>query len=216
MPAPTATLYILSTMAVVVVMVWAAVGGRLSAEAATTAMPAIFALGVTTALSRLAMFSGVKFLGSLQTAVLAIAEIGVALALAFVLLGDRLTTIQTLGVGLLTLSLLLIRPSDFKVQVFNPGTLLLRDMTHVQFQRIAFHRAFGTDDHDNEYGTMATLSTAELQAIQKMMGANTKIDPFPLSKTNAYGGMDLAAFLDASDADTLHSRSGGDNPAKAG
>ena len=216
MPAPTATLYILSTMAVVVVMVWAAVGGRLTAEASAAAMPAIVALAITTALSRLAMFSGVKFLGSLQTAVLSIAEIGVALALAFVLLGDRLTTIQSLGVGLLSASLLFIRPSDFKIQVFNPGTLLLRDMTHVQFQRIAFHRAFGTVDHDNEYGTMATLSTAELQAIQKMMGANTSVDPFPLSKTNAYGGVDLAAFLEATDADTLHSRPNDDTPAKAG
>ena len=216
MPAPTATLYILSTMAVVVVMVWAAVGGRLSAEASAAAMPAIVALAVTTALSRLAMFSGVKFLGSLQTAVLSIAEIGVALALAFVLLGDRLTTIQSLGVGLLTTSLLFIRPSDFKMQVFNPGTLLLRDMAHVQFQRIAFHRAFGTVDHDNEYGTMATLSTAELQAIQKMMGASTSVDPFPLSKTNVYGGVDLATFLEATDADTVHSRPSDDAPAKAG
>src|SRR5690606_17005507 len=125
--------------------------------AAVTAMPPIVLLAITTALSRLAMFAGVKFLGSLQTAVVAIAEIGVALALAFVFLGDRLTPVQTLGVVLLGASLLLIRASDFKIRAFNPGALLVRDMAHVQFQRIAFHRAFGTAEHDNEYGTMATL-----------------------------------------------------------
>lgn len=201
MPAPTATLYIISSMAVIVVMVWAAVGGRPADAALASAMPPIVLLAVTTALSRLAMFAGVKFLGSLQTAVVAIAEIGVALTLAFIFLGDRLTSMQTLGVGLLAASLLLIRPGDFKIKAFNPATLLMRDMQHIQFQRIAFHRAFGTAEHDNEYGTMMTLTGDELLAIQRMMGANSSVDPFPLSRTAGYS-VDLTAFLEAEHDDT--------------
>jgi uncharacterized membrane protein len=213
MPAPTATLYIVSSMAVVVVMVWAAVGGSITESIAPTALGPIVLLAITTALSRLAMFSGVKFLGSLQTAVVAIAEIGVALALAFVFLGDRLTSLQSVGVVLLTIGLLMIRPGDFKIRSFNPAALLMRDMHHIQFQRIAFHRAFGTAEHDNEYGTMATLTPDELLAIQRMMGAGSQVDPFPLSKANAYGGVDLATYLDSADAETVHTRPDADAPA---
>jgi hypothetical protein len=54
-------------------------------------------------------------------------------------------------------------------------------MAGVQFQRIAFHRAFGKAEHDNEFGVMAEISTTELQAIRKMMGANSPVDPFPLT-----------------------------------
>src|SRR5690606_14592778 len=106
----------------------------------------------------------------------------------------------TVGVGLLAASLLLIRPGDFKIRAFNPGALLLRDMQHIQIQRIAFHRAFGSAEHDNEYGTMATLSTAELQAIQRMMGASANVDPFPLSRTKGYS-VDLTALLEAVDGE---------------
>src|SRR5690606_42146205 len=56
----TATLYILTSMAVLVVMVWAAVGQRLSPDAMATASGPILALAISTALSRLTMFSGVK------------------------------------------------------------------------------------------------------------------------------------------------------------
>ena len=68
-------------------------------------------------------------------------------------------------------------------------------------------------DDDNEYGTMSTLSTAELQAIQKMMGASASVDPFPLSKANAYGGVDLTAFLEPANAETQPSP---DTPTQAG
>jgi drug/metabolite transporter (DMT)-like permease len=172
MPPATAAVYILSAMAVVVVMVWAAVGQRLTSLDQVRAMSVpILALAATTALSRIAMFSGVKLLGSLQTAVVAIGEIGVSLALAYLALGERLTTLQWLGVGVLALSLLFIRPRDFRVQTVNPSALLVHDMASVQFQRIAFHRAFGRPHHDNEQQSMAKLTTAELRLIQQMMGA---------------------------------------------
>ncbi len=203
MPPPTVTLYVLSTMGVVVVMVWAAVSEPISVEVLNAAAVPIVILGVTTALSRLAMFASVSVFGSLRTAIIAIAEIGVALVLAYFVLGDRLTTIQTAGVALLMFSLILIRANDLLPRGFNPNALLVADMANVQFQRIAFHRAFGKPDQDNEVGVMASVTTAELQAIRQMMGVNNKpVDPFPIR--NSRGGMsvDLSAFLDSTDAPT--------------
>ncbi len=183
MPPPTAALYILTTMAVLVVMVWAAVGQRLSGAALELSLAPILALGVSTALSRVVMFAGVKLLGGLQTAIVAVGEIGVALVLAFIVLGDRLTPTQWIGVGLISATLLLIRSSDFRAQLINPSALVLGDLSSVQFQRIAFHRAFGKEQHDNEYGVMGRLTTGELRAIQQMMGVSGgPVDPFPLPK----------------------------------
>ena len=194
MPPTTATLYILSTMAVIVVMVWAAVGNSLSSAVLEAAFPPILILGVTTALSRLAMFASVSVFGSLRTAIIAVGEIAVALVLAYFVLGDRLTTIQVIGVGVLIFSMLLIRSTDLLPRGFNPNELLVHDMATVQFQRIAFHRAFGKAEHDNNSGVMGTITTAEMVAIQRMLGASNKpVDPFPISK----GGysVDLSAFL---------------------
>lgn len=201
MPPTTATLYILSTMAVVVVMAWAAVGkgNSITGTILEAAFPPIFILGITTAISRLAMFASVSVFGSLRTAIIAVAEIGVALALAFFVLGDRLTAPQVVGVGLLIFSMLLIRSTDLLPRGFNPNALLVHDMANVQFQRIAFHRAFGKAEHDNEYGVMSTLTTAELVAIQRMLGATNKpVDPFPMNKPNG-GSVDLTAFLNQED-----------------
>lgn len=196
MPPATATLYILTTMGVVVVMVWTAIGRRMPIDSIESALLPIIALGVTTALSRLSMFSGVRIFGSLQTAVIAIAEIGVALALAFFVLGDRLTEMQWLGVAILASTLLLIRPSDLLPRGFNPNALLVHDMSSIQFQRIAFHRAFGKGEHDNEFGVMGSLTTMELQAIQKMMGVTSApVDPFPISKNTYLSPEELANIL---------------------
>ena len=107
MPAPTVTLYILTSMAVLVSMVWVVLGKPMTPQVLESALPPILALAVTTALSRVALFSGVKIFGSLQTAVLALGEIGVALALAFAVLGDRLTPAQVVGIGFLTVSILM-------------------------------------------------------------------------------------------------------------
>ncbi|HEX2619391.1 MAG TPA: EamA family transporter [Phototrophicaceae bacterium] len=210
MPSQTVTLYILSTMAVVVTMVWLA---AIDMPRATTPLEwqaphmvqqlaiqmtdavrlipfqrgllPVIILGVTTALSRLAMFTGVKVLGSMQTAILAILEIGVALVLAFIFLDDRLKPIQVMGGGVLLLSLLLIRQKDLLPHGYNPSALVVANMASVQFQRIAFHRAFGTKELDNEAGTMSNVTTQEILAIQRMMGAQLGgIDPFPIGKTN--------------------------------
>ena len=181
-------------------MAWAAIGNSISTTVLETAFPPIFVLGVTTAISRLAMFASVSVFGSLRTAIIAVAEIGVALTLAFFVLGDRLTGPQVAGVGLLIFSMLLIRSTDLLPRGFNPNALLVHDMANIQFQRIAFHRAFGKAEHDNEYGVMSTLTTAELVAIQKMLGATNKpVDPFPMTKPSG-GSVDLSAFLDSQEA----------------
>lgn len=192
MPARTVTLYILTTMCVIVSMVWLALGQPLSADVIQDAVPPILLLGITTALSRLAMFVGVKALGGMQTAIVAITEIGVALTLAFIVLGDRLTGAQVVGVGILAVAMLLIRQRDLLPRGYNPNALIVANMASVQFQRIAFHRAFGTQETDNEAGTMGAITTQELFAIQRMMGAESgPIDPFPISKGRQ---INLAAF----------------------
>lgn len=169
MPAPTATLYILTTMAILVTVVWLAVGEPIPAGAIESALPPIILLGATTALSRLAMFAGVKFLGGMQTAVLAIAEIGVALMLSAVVLGDKLTSMQWAGVCVLFMGMLLIRQRDLLPRGYNPNALVVANMSSVQFQRIAFHRAFGTQEDDDEAGTMSNITTQEMVAIQRMI-----------------------------------------------
>ncbi|MEM9954101.1 MAG: DMT family transporter [Chloroflexota bacterium] len=189
MPAPTAALYILTTMGVVVTMVWLAVAPPMAQINIIPAMIAIVGLGVTTALSRLAMFASVKILGGMQTAIMAAAEIGVALVFAFILLGDQLTVGQWAGVALLMTSILLIRQKDLLPRGFNPNALIVANMSSVQFQRIAFHRAFGTSETDNSENTMGTITTQELLAIQKMMGAEVGgLDPFPIKKSQQFIG----------------------------
>ena len=185
MPAPTVTLYILTTMGLVVTMVWLAVGDPIPTPILEQALPPIVALGLTTATARLFLFAGVKILGGMQTAVLAITEIAVAIVLAVIFLGDRFTPIQTTGVIILFSGILLIRTKDLRAHGFNPNALVVANMASVQFQRIAFHRAFGTKDTDNESGIMAQLTTQELVAIGRMMGAESGgLDPFPIRKGN--------------------------------
>lgn len=191
MPAPTAALYILTTMGIIVTMAWLAVAPPLEAIVLQNAGGWIIALGITTAISRLAMFASVKILGGMQTAIMAAAEIGVALILALLLLGDSLTTEQWIGVAILMASILLVRQQDLLPHGFNPNSLIVANMSSVQFQRIAFHRAFGTNELDNLENTMGTITTQEMMAIQKMMGAQIGgLDPFPIGKTKYIMGMD--------------------------
>lgn len=182
MPSATATLYILSTMAVVVLIVWGAVGSPLPSGVLADAFPAITALGITTALSRLAMFASVQRFGSIRTAVNAAGEIGVALVLAFFLLGDRLNPAQLVGVILLIASIALVRAKDLQPRSINLNSWLIRDVASLQFQRIAFHRAFGKPDQDNAAHSMSSVTTEELRAIMRMMGARDHVDPLPLPR----------------------------------
>lgn len=205
MPSTTATLYILTSMSVVVMVVWMAVGSAPPIAVLEKASTPIILLGITTALSRMAMFAAVQAFGSLRTAIIAVAEIAVALGLAYFVLHDRMTPYQWVGVGFLISSLFLIRASDLKTNSLNLKTMLVNDVSSIQFQRIAFHRAFGTRELDNEYGSISTITTTEMQAIKQMMGAkDSPVDPFPLPRS-AFGSsttMDITPFREPKPTDS--------------
>lgn len=197
MPSPTATLYILTSMSIVVVMVWAAVGGAPSFALLESAAVPILLLGITTALSRIAMFAVVQVYGSVRTAVVAVAEIGVSLVFAYFVLHERMTIPQWVGVALLISSLLLMRARDLRMRNINLTMLIVRDVASIQFQRIAFHRAFGKPEHDNEFGSMSAVTTSEMHAIRQMMGAkNRPVDPFPLMRNTSPSGGQVASRFD--------------------
>ena len=87
-------------------MCWPA--GRPPCRPTAAAWQAILLLTVVTFVSRLALFTGVKHLGGLQTALIGLSELLVTVLAAFVLLGDKLTAIQWLGAALLAASVLLV------------------------------------------------------------------------------------------------------------
>jgi drug/metabolite transporter (DMT)-like permease len=96
-PARSATLYILTGMGITVSVAWLAGGDARVTGIATSGWMAIVALGITTALSRLAMFFSMERLGGVQTVILNLMEMVVSLALALVLLGETLTVVQWVG-----------------------------------------------------------------------------------------------------------------------
>lgn len=106
-PSHTAALYILTTMACVVGLARMA-QARPVESIATPGWCAILALGLTTALSRLAMFSALQRVGGVETALAGLLELLASLVLAFLLLGERLTLVQWLGAVLLVVSLMLM------------------------------------------------------------------------------------------------------------
>lgn len=106
MPAPTVTLYTLIAMSAVVVPVF-----LFSTSGALPGAPAlapILALTLVTFFSRLMLFTGVKQLGGMQTALLGLSELLVAILLSYLWLDERLSLCQWLGAALLAASLLLV------------------------------------------------------------------------------------------------------------
>lgn len=193
MPSPTVTLYSLTTMAVLVAMVWVAVGKPLSLEAFQAASPPILLLAITTAASRMALFSGIKAFGSLRTAVLALTEIGVALTLAFFLLNERLTPSQVVGVIILMLSISLIRTEDISERGINPNRLFY-NVADIQFQWIAFDQAFGKSRPTATAEILAPkLSTEEIHQIRRMMGVSKgPVTPIELASRDSLVQVDSA------------------------
>ena len=77
----------------------------------------ILGLTLVTFLSRLMLFLGVKHLGGMQTALLGLSEILVAVLLSYMWLGERFSQSQWIGALLLILSLMLVifeKPSGHK------------------------------------------------------------------------------------------------------
>ena len=106
-PSRTATVYVLTTMACVVGVARVLQGGPME-QIAGRGWLAILGLGVTTALSRLAMFRALERVGGVETALVGLLELLVSLVLAFLLLGERLAVVQWVGAGLLVVSLVLM------------------------------------------------------------------------------------------------------------
>ncbi len=99
-PSQSGTLYIITGMALTVAMA-RVMTGEMLAPISVSGWAAIVALGLTTGLSRMAMFFSLEKLGGVQTAIISLMELAVSLTLAFIFLGDRLTLVQWIGAILL-------------------------------------------------------------------------------------------------------------------
>jgi drug/metabolite transporter (DMT)-like permease len=105
----TVTLYVLTTMTIVVGIPFIAQGGPVE-PISTTGWTAIVMIAIfPTALARLLVFAGLRRIGGVQTALLSMAEPLVAVVLSFVVLGENFTLLQWLGATLFVISVLLIQ-----------------------------------------------------------------------------------------------------------
>ncbi|MEP7357045.1 MAG: DMT family transporter [Anaerolineales bacterium] len=126
-PAPTVALYTLSAMALTVTLGYFAAGMPALPPTAAAWHP-ILLLTIVTLLSRLALFSGLKRLGGVQTALIGLSELLVTVLAALIFLGEKLTAIQWLGAALLAASVLLVvREKDLgQLPGPRPWALLLK------------------------------------------------------------------------------------------
>ncbi|MEW5829884.1 MAG: DMT family transporter [Chloroflexota bacterium] len=104
-PAPTVTLYTLLAMSAVVVPAYFIFNRQFPDN---PVLWPVAGLTLVTFLSRLTLFMGVKHLGGMQTALLGLAELLVTLTLGYFWLGEKLTPLQWIGAGLLSVTLLLV------------------------------------------------------------------------------------------------------------
>lgn len=173
MPAQTVTLYVMSAMASVV-LIFRLFYGIFNPSWPLLSMDAVLALGaltVTMALSRLFLFSGIKGVGSLQTALVAIAETAVAVSAAFIVLDESLGVIQWLGVAALTLSLFM--PTDEIVLPDGRHMALPNVAGGFIFQQMAFTKAFREKQ---------SLTTQERASLQTMLGQQEKFTTGEMSQ----------------------------------
>jgi drug/metabolite transporter (DMT)-like permease len=113
-PPPTVTLYTLLGMSAVVIPAYLLFNPQLP-QGDVSWMPVI-GLTLVTFFARLALFMGVKHIGGMQTALLGLSELLVAIVFSHLWLGETLTWIQWLGAAGLAFSLFLAR-SDTTVVV---------------------------------------------------------------------------------------------------
>jgi drug/metabolite transporter (DMT)-like permease len=107
-PAPTVAAYIMSGMALVVVIAWFIFPTDLTIVT-SAGWQAVVGMGIATGLSRLTLFLGVKRLGSIQAALLNVLEVIVSIVLALIFLDETLTLVQIGGAAVLLISILLVR-----------------------------------------------------------------------------------------------------------
>jgi len=106
-PAPTVTLYTLLAMSAVVVPAYLLFDHHWPST--TTPWWPVFGLTIVTSLSRLALFLGIKHIGGMQTALLGLAELLIALFFSYIWLHENLLLTQWLGALGLGISLLLVK-----------------------------------------------------------------------------------------------------------
>jgi len=105
-PAPTVALYTLLSMSAVVIPAYFLFDRAWPAVNAPW-LP-VFGLTFVTISSRIALFLGVKRIGGMQTALLGLAELLIAIIFSSIWLGENLSPLQWLGAIGLSLSLLLV------------------------------------------------------------------------------------------------------------
>lgn len=107
-PPPTVTLYTLVAMSAVVVPVFLFSGQVASFPTSPEIWWPILALTLVTFFSRLTLFTGVKHIGGMQTALLGLSELLVTVFLSQLWLKEQLSTAQWFGAGLLAFSIFLV------------------------------------------------------------------------------------------------------------
>ena len=110
-PAPTVTLYTLISMSAIVISAYFMFDRSIPTTAgAATWLPVFGLIGLTlvTFLSRLMLFLGIKHIGGMQTALLGLGELIVAILFSHILLNEMLTRLQWIGVACLGISLLTV------------------------------------------------------------------------------------------------------------
>jgi len=105
-PAPTVTLYTLIAMSAVVIPAYLIFDRSIPAVGAPWGP--VFGLTIVTFFSRLTLFLGVKHIGGMQTALLGLGELLVAILFSHLWLNETLTSLQWAGMGGLAISLLLV------------------------------------------------------------------------------------------------------------
>lgn len=105
-PAPTVTLYTLIAMSAVVLPAYLLFDRHIPPSG--TSWSPLIGLTLVTFLSRLTLFTGVKHLGGMQTALLGLSELLVTITISQIWLNEKLQVIQWFGAFLLASSIFLI------------------------------------------------------------------------------------------------------------
>lgn len=179
MPPQTLTLYVMTSMAVVVIVARLVYHVGWTPLSASTSL-ALVALALTTAVSRLLLFTGVKGVGGVTTALLSVVENAVAVSLAFIFLDESLTYLQWVGVFAMMLSLFI--PVDVRIVEGQYRGMPLPNAAGIRFHQMAFTRAFvdekklSTQEREVLEQTLSgnastqAINTQEMQSLRAMLG----------------------------------------------